>query len=135
MASAVSICNLALSHLGDTATVSAIDPPEGSAQAQHCARFYPIARDALLEMAAWNFATKRATLAELTNTSTEWLYAYALPSGCINLLAVHPADATDDYSPDGSTDYTPKPFTIEINDDQATASSSPTYQTRRRATA
>ena len=48
MASAVDICNLALSHLGDTATVASLDPPEGSAQAEHCARFYPVARDALV---------------------------------------------------------------------------------------
>ena len=63
MASEVEICNLALSHLGDTATVASSDPPEGSAQAEHCARFYPIARDALLEMQNWKFATRRATLA------------------------------------------------------------------------
>ena len=37
-----------LGHIGDAATVSSINPPEGSAQAEHCARFYPIARDALL---------------------------------------------------------------------------------------
>ena len=50
MASEVDICNLALGHLGDNATVASLNPPEGSVQAQHCARFYPIARDALLEM-------------------------------------------------------------------------------------
>ena len=48
MPSEVDICNLALGHLGDSATVATIDPPEGSAQAEHCARFYPIARDARL---------------------------------------------------------------------------------------
>ena len=58
MASEVDICNLALGHLGDNATVSSISPPEGSAQAEHCARFYPIARDALLEMHNWNFAMR-----------------------------------------------------------------------------
>ena len=60
MASDVEICNLALSHLGDTATVASIDPPEGSAQAEHCARFYPIARDALLEKHDWSWATRRS---------------------------------------------------------------------------
>ena len=60
MSSEVAICNLALAHLGDSATVASIDPPEGSAQSEHCARFYPIARDALLEMHAWKFATRRA---------------------------------------------------------------------------
>lgn len=52
MASEVDICNLALARLGDNATVASIDPPEGSAQAEHCARFYAIARDSLLEMHA-----------------------------------------------------------------------------------
>ena len=40
MASEVEICNLALARLGDAATVVSIDPPEGSAQAEHCAMFY-----------------------------------------------------------------------------------------------
>ena len=66
MASEVDICNLALGHLGDNATVSSISPPEGSAQAEHCARFYPLARDALLEMGYWNFAMRRVALAQLT---------------------------------------------------------------------
>ena len=72
MASVVDICNLALGHLGDPATVSSIDPPEGSAQAQHCARFYPIARDSLLEMHSWNFSTYREALAHLQ--PAEWIY-------------------------------------------------------------
>lgn len=62
MPSAVTICNLALAHLGDSATVSSIDPPEGSAQAEHCARFYPVALGLLLEAHPWNFATKRSRL-------------------------------------------------------------------------
>ena len=33
MSSVVDICNIALSRLGDRATVTSIDPPEGSAQA------------------------------------------------------------------------------------------------------
>ena len=98
MASEVDICNLALGHLGDTATVSSINPPEGSIQAEHCQRFYYPARDALLEMHSWGFATKRVTLALLSTTWTEWQYAYAVPSDAINLIAVMPPDATSDYS-------------------------------------
>lgn len=98
MASAIDICNLALGHLGDTATVSSINPPEGSAQAEHCARFYPIARDSLLEMHAWNFAMRRVALARVACLWPEWDYAYALPSDVNNILSVLPADAQDDYS-------------------------------------
>ena len=98
MASEVQICNVSLSHLGDTATVSSINPPEGSAQAEHCARFYPVARDALLEMHAWSFATRRVALALLTNIIGQWQYVYAMPAAVINIISVIPPDANDDYS-------------------------------------
>jgi hypothetical protein len=88
MASEVDIANLALAHLGDDATVATLDPPEGSAQAEHCARFYPVARDALLEMHAWKFATRRARLAALDTDSFNWAFAYAEPNGCLRTLAV-----------------------------------------------
>lgn len=103
MASVVDICNLALAHLGDNATVASISPPEGSAQAEHCARFYPIARDSLLSMHAWGFATRRASLAAVTNPTSTWQHAYALPAGCLTALAVLAPDSADDYS----THFTP----------------------------
>lgn len=97
--SEVVICNLALSHLGDTATVASIKPPDASVQAQLCSRFYYVARNALLEMAQWGFATKRAALAQLTMDAddTSWQYAYAVPSDMLNALSVLPASATSDY--------------------------------------
>jgi hypothetical protein len=49
MSSVIDICNLALSHIGQAADVSSIDPPENSIEAEYCARFYPMARDTLLE--------------------------------------------------------------------------------------
>lgn len=89
MASVADICNLALSHLGDAAEVATIDPPDGSIQSAHCARFYPIARNALLEMHPWTFATKRVALAAVDNPyEDDWAYAYALPSTCIRPLAL-----------------------------------------------
>lgn len=134
MASVVDICNLALGHLGDNATVSSIDPPEGSAQAEHCARFYPIARDTLLEMHAWNFSVRRAALAQLTSEWPEWKYAYALPSNIINLISILPQDAADDYAARfiptdtpvfahnyspmiAAGRYVPQPYTVETRDD------------------
>src|SRR5690606_36381904 len=88
MASEVEICKVALGHLGDTATVASLDPPEGSAQAEHCARFYPIARDALLSMHTWGFATRRIALAQLGEAPVGWHYAYALPTDALDILAV-----------------------------------------------
>lgn len=98
MASEVDISNIALAHLGDTATVASLYPPEGSAQAEHCARFYPIARDTLLEMHQWSFCTKRVTLPLLNVTMPTWRYVYQLPNDVINVMAVIPYDANDDYS-------------------------------------
>ena len=97
MPSAVTICNLALSLLGDSATVSSIDPPEGSAQAEHCALFYPIALDLLLEAHTWNFATKRVKPALLAQQSSVWRYSYALPQDAQSVIALLPQGATDDY--------------------------------------
>lgn len=98
MASDVDICNLALAHLGDSATVVSIDPPEGSAQAEHCARFYPIARDTLLESHQWGFNTRRAALAMLTTEHPAWDYCYAVPDNAMSVFAVISKDAGNDYS-------------------------------------
>jgi hypothetical protein len=88
MASDVDICNMALSHLGADAIVASISPPDGSAEAGYCARFYPIARRELIDAHGWAWAKARATLAEVTNPSTIWTYAYALPSNCIRPMRV-----------------------------------------------
>ena len=109
MASEIEICNLALSHLGDTATVASIDPPEGSAQAEHCARFYPLARDALLELHNWKFATRRARLAQLAVESWSWAFAYGKPANALKILAVLPYGANSDA--DGQD------FEIECSDE------------------
>jgi hypothetical protein len=109
--SEVSICNLALGYLGDTANVTSISPPENSVQAQLCAQFYPIARDAMLEMGSWGFATTRKKLALLaTNPAAQgaldtngmpdastWAYCYAQPADMVNALAVLSAEASNDY--------------------------------------
>lgn len=89
MASEVEICNVALGHLGDTATVASLDPPEGSAQAEHCARFYPIARDTLLSLHRWGFATKRINLARLDLKPVGWTYAYSRPADALDIISVH----------------------------------------------
>lgn len=93
MPSVVDVCNLALARLGESATVSSVQPPDGSVQAEHCAIFYPVARDSVLQMHAWGFATRRARLARVETETFGWAYAYALPSDCIAALSVTPADA------------------------------------------
>lgn len=131
MASEVDICNLALGHLGDAANLQSINPPDGSAQAEHCQRFYPIARDSLLEMHDWSFATRRASLALLsTNPASSWLYAYAQPAGMLNAISVLDPNTTDDTSVGVVVSsnmyevpiptvgvYATQPYTMEILDD------------------
>lgn len=117
MASEVDIANLALAHLGDDATIASLDPPEGSTQAEHCARFYPMARDALLEMHSWRFATRRTVLAELVNPWPQWRHAYAKPNGCLRVISVIDPNTEDDLQAVGVR--AAKNFTVEINDDLA----------------
>ena len=90
---AVDICNLALGYLGDVATVASIDPPDGSAQADHCARFYPMALALMLDAHDWNFATKRSALAVLTTPYADWWqFAYAVPGDAARILTIIPSD-------------------------------------------
>ena len=88
MSSAVDICNLALANLGADGVVAAIDPPDGSVEAGHCARFYPMARCMALEYYNWAFARTRVQLAAVTNPSSVWQYAYAVPAGCLTARRV-----------------------------------------------
>jgi hypothetical protein len=99
----LAICNLALSHLGDTAELESFN--DSTPQAIHCKRFYPIARNALLEQHQWSFATVRAALTPAVyNPSPSWLYAYNIPEGALKLLEVLPA---------GVDSPLPQPFTLE----------------------
>lgn len=96
MATDVEIANLALAHLGETGTVANLNPPNGSAQAVHCARFYPIARDALLAAYPWGFSTRRTTPAQLTPEASSYAYAYQFPTNAVCIFAVQPPNASND---------------------------------------
>ena len=88
MASIIQICNMALSHIGAGPLIASISPPDGSVEAGYCATFYDIARTELLEPGTWSFALTRTELAELTNASDAWTYAYARPSNCLRALRI-----------------------------------------------
>lgn len=88
MSSPVDICNIGLGYIGARTQISSINPPDGSAEAGYCARFYPIARKELIEKGSWAFARRRVALAETTNTSSIWQYAYLVPAGMVNALRV-----------------------------------------------
>lgn len=91
MADQTTICNMALSHLGSESLVVNIDPPDGSVEAGYCATFYQAARAEALSMGNWPWAKKRVALAQITNVSSVWAYAYEVPSDCLNPLRVLPA--------------------------------------------
>ncbi len=127
MASEVDISNIALAHLGDAANIQSISPPDGSAQAEHCQRFLSVARDSLMEMHDWGFATRRVALALLsTNPASGWAYCYAQPADLLNSISVLDPAAQDDTSvglntysswietpqPVGGV-YTPQPYSLE----------------------
>lgn len=90
MPSAVDISNMGLGLLGARAQITSITPPDGSVEAGYCARYYPIARREALERGAWSWAKTRVRLAQVTNPSTVWPYAYAVPSDCLQPLRVLP---------------------------------------------
>jgi hypothetical protein len=87
MPSIVEICNRALTTYlgGGTITSLAEDTPS----AVQCNLHYEPTRIRLLEAFWWNFATKRAVLAELTNDSSVWGYRYAQPGDSLELRWVN----------------------------------------------
>lgn len=88
MASQIDIFNMALSHIGATATVQ--DLNERSAERIICTRFYDTVRDALLayKSCPWSFATKIEPLASIGSPPAPWGYRYALPNDCITALYI-----------------------------------------------
>lgn len=80
------ICNQALDILKEAPISSLSDQrPIG----RWCARNFDTTRDALLSMANWNFAMKRASLAaEVTAPAFGWEKAYTLPTDCLRLVAL-----------------------------------------------
>jgi hypothetical protein len=97
-ASDVVICNLALNHIGSDALLSSINPPDGSVESGYCARYYPVARQELLEMFTWTFAKTRVALSALTtNPSSVWQYAYAEPADMIQPQRILTTSTLDAY--------------------------------------
>lgn len=90
MATDVDICNIALARLGNRATLTSISPPEGSSEADHCARFYPLAKDQILRERAWSFAIRRARLAAMAEDPLGRGNAFGVPSDCLSIITVQP---------------------------------------------
>jgi len=88
MTPTVDVCNLALSLVGQAATISSVDPPEGSVYARLCAQMYPLALGELLESHAWGFATLTSDLAPLAEVRPGFVGVFALPADCLRVWQV-----------------------------------------------
>lgn len=86
-ASEAGICNMALAHLGQSASITSLD--DATPDAQACARFYALCRDAVLRDFPWPFATTTALLGLVAvQPSPVWLYSYRYPADCLRALQI-----------------------------------------------
>jgi hypothetical protein len=127
----VTIANLALSHIGQRGTISSLDPPEGSEHAERAALFLPLARDTLLERHTWAWTMRRALGSPVAVTVEGWDHVYAVPTECVEVVAVLPDGYSDDYAdtfgaleqpynrrlPVMAGRYVPQPFVVESLED------------------
>ncbi|CAB4165335.1 hypothetical protein UFOVP821_40 [uncultured Caudovirales phage] len=116
MSTDIDICNLALSHVGDSALVTSITGADNSIQATQCARFYPIARDQVLERHPWRFSLKHSTLVAASVTLPDsWAYAYAMPDNCLMICNILNEDTTYGTNyPLNPTGPQRVPFSVEM---------------------
>lgn len=81
--SETSLVNMALGHMGVGKVIANLDT-EPSREAIAARTFYETARDEVFRDFSWPFASKTGTLALVAeNPTTEWGYAYRLPSDCV----------------------------------------------------
>jgi len=109
MASQVEIVNLALVQVGGKRLASLTEATE---EAAVVSTVYDYELDAMLSEHAWGFATRTLILALTADTYTEWDYAYAYPSDCLQVLGlvnentgaqVEYADGTIRFATDAAT--------------------------------
>lgn len=87
MASAVSICNLALAHLNVGTAIASLT--EQSAQARACNQFYAQTRDEALRDFPWPFATTIEALGLVEEEpNSEWDFSYRYPAGCLEVRRI-----------------------------------------------
>lgn len=88
MTSVVSICNMALSHIGK-GTINSLD--EQSEEAFQCNLHYEQTRTVMMQGYPWRFALKVQSLGEIANTWTErYQHAYARPYDCLKPVRIVP---------------------------------------------
>jgi hypothetical protein len=105
MASEVGICNLALSHIGSSATISSLTADK-SEEAFHCNLLYADSRDALLRAHQWGFAKRHLALSDVGSPPGNWSYRYSYPNDALYAREILQTDTAGD----------PIKFEIALND-------------------
>ena len=91
MTSDIDVVNVALRRVGASRIVAFTDD---DASAHVADDLYSVVLDDLLRQHAWNFATKRAKLAQLSEVPTfEFDHGYTIPADWIRTVSVHPNSA------------------------------------------
>ena len=123
------ICNLALSKIGDQSITSLDD---NTLEARFCKLFYPVVLSECLMLNTWNFATKLANLSLLTDAPLfDWTYAYQLPADFNRITKFNSFETSDriaNYEINGNTLLTDDDYAsiayISNNPDPSTFTSS-----------
>lgn len=95
----VTVCNMALGHIGAD-SISTLTNSRNK-NAEFCNTYFEPARDATLEGFDWNFARVRRTLAELSDAAPDdWAHAYTYPTDCVKFRRILTANRrTNDLIP------------------------------------
>ena len=108
MVSVISICNMALSRLGQTDPIAALS--EASEAARQCNLLFEQTRDAVLREFPWPFANRTSLLALRTDTYPGFNYAYGYPADCLVVRRIYD---------EGTAGGDPWPYKIALASDGA----------------
>jgi len=88
------ICNLALSHIGDTVTITSL--ADDTTEAKELSKVYDICRDSVLRSFAWPFATKKIQLTLAAGeTDPDYTYVYLMPTDYLDTIRLFQASASN----------------------------------------
>lgn len=88
MASAIDICNSALSEIGSRTSISGFN--DGTVEGYNCGLFYDAMRKKLLRSAPWGFSRKTDQLTLLFDATSgnvpfPWMFEYLYPANCMKV--------------------------------------------------
>lgn len=117
--STTEIANLALAAVGHNEQIASLETDTSTA-ADILRLQYPMRRKALLRAHPWNFAIRRATLAQLSAAPNhKWAHQYTLPVDCLRVLSTsweeQGYNSRDPYMTAGLWDVSGTPYRVENN--------------------